>query len=75
MVGLKAPRFWFPEQLTGIKAAFIGTASIPTLVEPRSGTMPLDVASIFILCGIILAFLVFGGTLMWAERRTNGVKK
>jgi hypothetical protein len=74
MVVLKAP-FWFPDDLTGIKAAFISDVSIPTLVEPRSGTMPLEVASIFILCGIVLAFLVFGGTLMWADRQTNGVKK
>jgi hypothetical protein len=61
--------------LTGIKAAFIGAIRIPTLVEPRSGTMPLDVASILILCGIIFAFLVFGGTLMWANHQTNGAKK
>jgi propanol-preferring alcohol dehydrogenase len=64
-----------PDDLTAIKAAFISDVSIPTLVEPRSGTMPLEVASIFILCGIVLAFLVFGGTLMWADRQTNGVKK
>ncbi len=37
--------------------------------------MPLDVASILILCGIIFAFLVFGGTLMWANHQTNGAKK
>jgi hypothetical protein len=37
--------------------------------------MPLDAASIFILCGIIFAFLAFGGALMWAERQTNGIKK
>ena len=37
--------------------------------------MPLDVASILILCGIVLAFLAFGGTLMWADHQTNGVKK
>ena len=36
--------------------------------------MPLDAASIFILCGIVLAFLLFAGTLMWADR-TNGIKK
>ena len=33
--------------------------------------MPLDVASIFILCGLVFAFLVFGGTLMWADRQTK----
>ena len=75
MVVLQAPRFWFPEELTGIKAACIGATRLPTLVEPRSGTMPLDAASIFILCGIIFAFLAFGGALMWADRQTNGIKK
>jgi len=37
--------------------------------------MPLDTASIFILCGIVFAFLSFGGALMWADHRSNGVKK
>ncbi len=37
--------------------------------------MPLDAASTFILCGIVLAFLLFAGTLMWADQRTNGIKK
>jgi hypothetical protein len=37
--------------------------------------MPLDAASIFILCGIVFAFLLFGGTLMWAAQRSNGIKK
>ena len=37
--------------------------------------MPLDAASILILCGIVFAFAAFGGTLMWAVRQTNGVKK
>jgi hypothetical protein len=61
--------------LTGIKAAFIGATRLSTLVEPRSGTMPSDVASIFILCGIVFAFVAFGGALMWADRQTNGIKK
>ena len=75
MVALKAPPFWCHDYLTGIKAAFIRATRIPTLVKPRSGTMPLDVASIFILCGIVFAFLVFGGALMWADQQSNGVKK
>jgi hypothetical protein len=37
--------------------------------------MPIDVASIFILGGIVLAFTLFAGTLMWADHQTNGVKK
>jgi hypothetical protein len=36
--------------------------------------MPLDVTSIFILCGIVLAFLLFA-TLTWADQRTNRIKK
>ena len=75
MVALTAPPFWYRELLIGIKATFVPEASIPTRVEPRSGTMPLDTASIFILCGIVFAFLSFGGALMWADHRSNGVKK
>jgi hypothetical protein len=37
--------------------------------------MPLDAVSILILCGIVFAFGAFGGTLMWADRQTNGVNK
>jgi hypothetical protein len=37
--------------------------------------MPLDAASTLILCGIVFAFVLFGGTLMWADQRCNGVKK
>jgi hypothetical protein len=37
--------------------------------------MPLDAASIFILCGIVVAFMLFAGALMWADQQTNGVKK
>jgi hypothetical protein len=36
--------------------------------------MPLDVASIFILCGIVFAFLAFGGALMWADQQTKRIK-
>jgi hypothetical protein len=37
--------------------------------------MPLDAASTLILCGIVFAFVLFGGTLMWAARQTNEVRK
>ena len=37
--------------------------------------MPFDAASIFILAGIALAFMLFGGALMWADLQTRKIKK
>ena len=37
--------------------------------------MPLDTASIFILAGIVLAFMLFGGALMWADFQTSRIRK
>jgi len=37
--------------------------------------MPLDALSIFILAGIVLAFMAFAGALMWADFQTRSVKK
>jgi hypothetical protein len=31
--------------------------------------------STIIICGIVLAFLALAGTLMWADRQTNGIQK
>ena len=37
--------------------------------------MPLDAASIFILAGIMLAFMLFGGALMWPISKPAGSEK
>ena len=37
--------------------------------------MPFDAASIFSLAGIVLAFMLFGGALMWADFKTRNIGK
>jgi hypothetical protein len=37
--------------------------------------MPLDAAPLLILCGIVLAFLAFTGTLMWSDFQSSAAKK
>jgi hypothetical protein len=37
--------------------------------------MPFDATSFFILCGVVLAFLAFAGTMMWADLRTRAPNK
>jgi hypothetical protein len=37
--------------------------------------MPFEAASLFILCGIALAFMAFAGTMMWVDLRTRAPSK
>jgi uncharacterized membrane protein YgdD (TMEM256/DUF423 family) len=54
--------------LIGIKPS-AHAAPIVVLANKRSRTM--DTASIIILAGIVVAFALFAGTLMWSDLQTR----